>query len=85
MADAGQARRSAADPLVASVGIVLKDQAVGERSVEVAGVELREEVAVLKRIEVDGAGVTVIDRPADVVMAAQIRDPGRGGGDGGDA
>ena len=76
----GQRGRGAADPLVAGGGVVLEDQALGPRPGEVAGVPVGQEAPVPVAGQPDGRGVAVVDRPADVVVAADVGDPGAGDG-----
>ncbi len=68
-----------ADPLVPGVRVVLEDQPVRPGAREVAGVPVREEAPVVVAVEADRGGVAVVDGPADVVVAAHVRDPGARG------
>ena len=58
---------------------MLEDQAVGPGAGEVAGVPVGKKSPVVVAVEPDRGGVAVVDRPTDVVVTAQIGDPGAGG------
>ena len=76
---ADQAGGGAADPAVAGGRVVLEDQPARRRAGELAGVPVGQERPVRRAGEPDRGGVAVVDRPADVVVAAQVGDPGARG------
>ncbi len=76
--EAGQRRGGAADAPVAGGGVLLEDQPLGRRPRIVAGVVVGQEPSVGPAVQTDGVGVTVVDGPADVVVAAHVGDPGAG-------
>ena len=74
--ESGQGRQGAGNTPVAGGGVGLEHQAAGERLRELAGVEVRQESAVLGPVDADCSGVAVVDGPADVVVAAHVGAPG---------
>ena len=62
-------------PRLARRFVALEARAAGERAGEVARVEVGEEAAVQVRVIADGGRVLRPDRPADVVVAADVGDP----------
>ena len=72
----GQRGQRPGDAPVAGGRVLLEDQPAGPGAGELAGVEVGEERAVAEAGHPDRRGVVVVDRPADVVVAARVGDPG---------
>ena len=75
---AGQRRRSAADPPVAGLRVVLEDHSARRTARVPPGVPIGQEIAVCRPRQPNGRSVLVRNRPADVVVAAGVCDPGGG-------
>ena len=76
--DADQARSSAGDAAVVGDRVVLEDQAAGVAHGVGGAVPVRQEDAMPVAVEADRIGVGIANGPADVVMAADVGDPGGG-------
>ena len=72
----GERGERAGDPPVPRLLVVLEDQPPRPRSGEGPGVEVGQEAPVRGRVEAHRAGVLVGDGPPDVVVAADVGDPG---------
>ena len=66
---------STADAAVAGIGVVLEGEAAREAAVEMVDEEAVEELAVVVAVDAELPCVFVGERPADVVMAADVVDP----------
>jgi hypothetical protein len=73
----GERSAGAADAAVAGFGVLLERYSAGKTARKTPSVELVEKLAVVITLDAQAGSVLVRKRPANIVVAADIVDPGR--------